>query len=433
VVKKRLSAAGLEVVAVRCAQPRRRRARISAPCAWKASRRPATRQTAASCRGRYLAVRTRGRWRLKSLNRRCAPSGAPSATRRPSLPAPPTQPGRSPQPPPAASGPRKLFGFNDNAVRAGLLTAERDAQLTTEVGADLHRLTFDWRWVEPQKGTLRLEAYDEIYRAMRARGVRPLFVLMFAPWWTWEPGVSCNQWAQECRYPPGRAHNDEWRRIARLLATRYPEAAGIEIWNEPNTPIFWHARPDVGRYTELLKEAHSAIKGANPDMKVITGGFANEDVNATGGAVSLPEFTRGVYQHGGKNHMDALGFHTYAGGLFLGAGSVIERSLGRIRGVRDSFGDSAKPLWITESGLSVTDPAIPLSETQQASGLAAVYRKLAAMRDVEAIVFHTLLSANRGPAHPETGYGVLRTNGSPRPAFCAIARERGRSSPESCG
>lgn len=197
-----------------------------------------------------------------------------------------------------AAAPSPRLGFNDNAVRGGQLSAGRDALLTERVGGQIHRLTFDWRWVEVNQGVYRLEAYDEIYRAMLARGIRPLFVLMFAPHWAWDRSVRCDRWRSDCRFPPAREHYQAWRRVARLLATRYRRAAGIEVWNEPNERIFWQPRPDPVRYAELLREAYGGVKAAHSRMPVISGWLTTR-ATSSGNAMSLADFASAVLGAGG--------------------------------------------------------------------------------------------------------------------------------------
>jgi polysaccharide biosynthesis protein PslG len=316
------------------------------------------------------------------------------------------------------------FGFNDNAVRSGRIDVVQDAALTAAAGADITRLTFDWRWVEPQPGVQWFDEYDQIYGAMLARGVRPVLILMLAPWWTWDPTVGCNQWAQDCRYPPGPAHYADWGRMAAQLAARYPEAAAIEVWNEPNISGFWQPRPDPVRYTQLLREAYLAVKRVNPRMPVVSGGVTNDDQTSPD-RISLADFTRAVYANGGKDYMDGLAFHPYS--RSAGAGSQFERDFATVRSVRDAFGDSRKPLWVTEVGLSTTgsDPGLSVTPEEQATALRAMYRAVAAMPDVKAMIVHELLDSGADPGNLESGFGVLRGDLSAKPAFWALSEERG--------
>ena len=325
--------------------------------------------------------------------------------------------------------PAPLFGFNDNAVRAGRIGAEANAQLTQRAGANITRLTFDWRWVEPQRGNRRFQAYDDIYRAMRARGIRPLLILMFAPSWALDPAVGCNQWAQDCRYPPAREHYPAWRSIAAELARRYPDAAGIEVWNEPNSSIFWRSGPDPARYTELLAETYRAVKAVAPTMPVVSGGLADAR-NVPGIGISLASFLKGMYLNGAAPFMDGIGIHPYPYTLDSGPGSRLQQNMKTYRYVRDYFGDKGKPFWATEIGLSSSNatPSLRLTDEQQATGLLSAYRALAGMADVRAVVVHELLQSGGDPGQVNSGWGVVRPDLTPRRAFCVLARERGRNS-----
>lgn len=429
-VRARISTGGAGPLAVRCS-PARPRAGIAR---WRciSTERPRVTGEPLVCKGRYLVSRRAGRMRVSRRTRRCSLARAivPPASGPPA----PRPPGESPGSRAAARTPRtaiepKLFGLNDNAV-PHLATAEEDAELNSRVGATTHRISVDWRWVERYPGVYSWGRTDEIYRADLARGIRPILLLLFAPTWALEDPAQCNQWLENCAYPPGRQHDDAWRNIAAMLATRYPEAAAIELWNEPNLAGFWSPAPDVGRYTELLKSGYEAIKEVNPAMPVLTGGFAGSPSSVKDGditvEVSLREFVQGVYEHGGKDFMDGIAFHPYPGGL---NDSFFFKSFDDVRFIRDAYGDREKPLWVTEIGLSTSGPPRPqlVTEAEQALGLRHFYRNLAKMPDVRASIFHTLIEPRGGDPEEdrEPGFGIMRANREPKPAFCALAQERG--------
>jgi hypothetical protein len=262
--------------------------------------------------------------------------------------------------------------------------------------------------------------YDRIYAALRAKGIRPLFILLFSPPWAWDPSVSCTSY---CMYPPGPAHYDDAGRMAALLATRYPEAAGIEIWNEPNLAFFWRPGPDPDAYTRLLKASYSAVKHANPRMPVVGGGL-NDVQNNSATANSLPDFLAAVYQLGGGPYMDAIGFHPYP---LATTNTLLRRSVDQVREILRNFHDTKKPLWATEVGLTTSDSRTPVSESAQADAVVSQYRALSAMPDVDMVLFHTLIEFGDGAGDPEFGYGILRPDFSPKPAYCALARAWGGS------
>ncbi len=393
---------------------------------WRCRWRAATRRTKAGrsrCSGLARVV-IRRRARVRHSRKRCRWVAERNAARRSPIPVPASPRPAPPEttgPTPPSTGKRPFFGFNDNAIRAGLISAADDAALTQRVGADVHRLTLDWRWLEPLRGKFNWTAYDEIYREMRARGIRPLFILMFSPTWALDPATPCSQWHYDCRLPPGRAHQADWERIAAMIAARYPEAAGVEIWNEPNETTFWQTGADPRRYAELLRGAYTAIKRVAPDMRVVGGGPSNRQ-HLEGTSMTQAEFLRRMYAAGAGGAMDALSVHPYPWAL---SQTLTLQSLDQAREARDAAGDRDVPLWVTEIGLSTGGfDRYAFSFNDQARGLTDLYRTLDSMDDVDAILFHTLLGADAGPGNREAGYAVLEPDRAAKPAYCALGRLR---------
>jgi hypothetical protein len=377
------------VTAVTCRREGRRGARaLRFRCRWR-TERAATRHRVRTCRGGRARVRKRGR-------RYSARAGGSSCgfRRIRSLP---------------------FFGYSDSyAVQT--LGADYSADLARKGGSDVLRLVLDWRETQPSPGVWRWDLYDRVYNALRARGARPLWIIGFAPRWAWPPGTSCT--GSSCLFPPGSAHDGAWREFARRVSQRYPEAAGIEVWNEPNLSVFWRPYPDAARFTRLLKLAHAAIKEARPSMPVIAGGFNNIQTTGNSG-IALETYLRSVYSHGAKGNMDAIGFHPYPVTL---DDALLDRSFAQARRVRGEFRDDS-PLWVTEIGLTTTGAGTAVTEQQQADGLVRLYRKIRSMNDVEAFLVHSLVEENRLLGEI-AGYGVLRArNQQPKLAYCMLALE----------
>ena len=349
------------------------------------------------------------------------PGGAAPAPRTPAAG------GRAPAIPsgPAGRDRPRLFGFNDNGIRAGQLTAAQDADLTARVGGNASRITMDWRWVEARRGTRDFHQYDPIYRELLARGIQPVWVVAFAPRWALDAGVTCNQWQQECRYPPAPEHLGAWRSFIAEVVKRYPASAAIEVWNEPNLQGFFHPVPDPVRYTTLLAHAYDAVQEVQPEMPVLGGGLGNNQTDRpAGGDVSLATFLDTMYRNGAAAKMDGISFHPYPISTFIGSDSLFVRSFAQVRAIRDRYGDSGKRLWITETGVSTTRPKPAFTDLQQAEVSVAMLRAVSVMPDVEAFMLHTLVEAPHGRPQPVIGYGILRRDLTPKPAYCALARER---------
>jgi hypothetical protein len=65
------------------------------------------------------------------------------------------------------------------------------------------------------------------------------------------------------------------------------------------------------------------------------------------------------------------------------------------------------------------------NDNDQAQMLDKMYRELAGMKDVRATLFHTLIDPSVfAITSPEFGYGTMRTDLTPKPAYCTVAALR---------
>jgi GH35 family endo-1,4-beta-xylanase len=230
--------------------------------------------------------------------------------------------------------------------------------------------------------------------------------------------VKCQ--GEQCRFPPAPEFYGDWRRVNATLATRYPKAAGIEIWNEPNESSAWNYTADPGAYLDLLREGYKAIKAANPSMQVISGGLSNRQETG-GGNLSLAEYVQRLFAGGAAQYMDGIGVHPYVQRDDLDG---LDKTLDLVRGLRPRD----LPIWVTEVGVTDTGPkdgTFYASDDEQAHVDATAYRMFRGQADVKAILIHTLIDPTDDAGDPESGFGVLRGDLSEKPAYCALARETG--------
>ena len=319
--------------------------------------------------------------------------------------------------PAQAGAAARFFGFNDNAPLTHDLTVDQDARLLAKSGANSARITLDWTWVEQSEGTLNLSLYDPIYHAWLSRGIRPVFIITgspqwaWPPWWTW-PDLNYCFSGGPCHVAPDPSKDGEWAHFAAAVAARYPRAAAIEVWNEPNLRTFFATGPDPVRYTQLLRLAYTAIKRVNPSMTVLGGSLASVfgDERSTDAWSAMP-FLNAIYANGAAGLMDGLSIHAYPHDH--GAADV----LGTVNDARQATGGKM-PLWVTEVGASTTGG---WTDASQAALLRLTVAGLMRAADVVAVYVHTLIDPQAIPASdPEHGYGVLRSATDPKPAFCNL-------------
>jgi polysaccharide biosynthesis protein PslG len=325
----------------------------------------------------------------------------------------------------------KVFGFNEDPD-------PRVFALQDSLNMPVRRVSIPWGSVETSRGVWSWGQFDTAYKAMLDAHLRPLIVAGTAPCWA-HAESPCNPAA-----PPAPSFDSAWADYVRRLAARYPEAIGIEVWNEPNiSPSFQPVDP--ARYTALLKEAYGAVKRVDPKMKVISGGLFASDASGSYGMAD-GQFLAAMYAAGAKGFMDAIGAHPYP--IVTGSDGATrydpagtEQDLDRLRAVRDAAGASSTPIWITEMGVSTqTVPGSPpgATEAQQADYLIRLVHDAQADSDVPVVLIHRLVDVpapNTGPfpyvtppvpgqgGTVESGFGVFRADGKPKPSACALSRE----------
>ncbi len=258
---------------------------------------------------------------------------------------------------------------------------------------------------------------------MLARGIRPLWVLFEAPCWAQDKSAGCNPTQ---RYRPTAKHYGDMARFAALAARRYPEALGIEVWNEENTKLFWGAKPEPAEYASMLKQVAPAIRAANPDMPVISGGLASS-YTSDKNSMSTVTFLKKIYKRKAPQVADAIGIHAYPKKAyhqdFIGS---IRIRLAKTQRVKKKRGEAGKPIWITEIGVSTTGKQA-YTPDQQANALTRIYTLFRRIDGVPipVLIFHRFVDVPTGGFSAEAGYGVLNKQDKPKPAYCAVAEARG--------
>ena len=321
------------------------------------------------------------------------------------------------------SAPAPYFGYNEEWDDPAKFSAAASG------GADISRVVVSWSAVERRPGQMNWEGYDLIYERLVATGLRPVWVLADAPCWAWsKKSKRCSDEKTIAR-PPTREHDDDWAAFAAELVERYPETVAIQSWNEPNLVDFWKPRPNPERAAEITAAANEAVKEVDPDVTVLFGGLAPlYETIPKKREIAYDEFLRDAYKAVGRGHWDAVAMHPFP--RFRNRDGFlddIEEHLGRVRVALKKSKARGTPIWVTEIGLSTAGP-FPYTPEQQAEGLVRIYERLSSMPDVPAVIVHRLVDVAESD-RAEAGWGVVRADGEPKPAYCALAQARGRTCP----
>jgi len=279
-------------------------------------------------------------------------------------------------------------------------------------------IRFDIEWSHIQAGgpsEYNWNNYDILIKAIKAHNLKPLGLVIFTPEWARAAGcigVKC---------PP---HDpNQFATFMAALASRYKnDVQHWEVWNEPNNVGFWAGGSDCNAYTALLKASYPAIKSANPNAIVITGGLApmpNNDLNMT-----RIDFLDCIYKNGGKNYFDVVADHPYtfpqlSSGGETNAWAQMSITNPSLRSIMEANGDSSKKIWLTEVGTPTNgpDPYWYVSEEKQALMIKDTIKSYREYDWVGPLFWYTLRDEATSTSTIENFFGLKRFDGSKKPAY----------------
>jgi hypothetical protein len=242
--------------------------------------------------------------------------------------------------------------------------------------------------------------------------------------------VDAPEWAMKAGGAVAPEHYGAFANFAAAAVQQYPNIRIWEIWNEPNHSAFWPG-PSGRDYAAMLNTVSARIHGIDPGAIVIGGALAA--VPDAGGVIDPAAFLREMYRNGARASMNAVSVHPYCywqaargscPGNAPGWAAAFAAS-NSVRRVMDDNGDGGKALWVTEMGAAskggpggygAVDPVV-FTEEQQADHVSAAY---GAFRDVRGpkgpMFWYRPADTCADPGHNECFFGLLRTDGSEKPA-----------------
>jgi polysaccharide biosynthesis protein PslG len=301
------------------------------------------------------------------------------------------------------------------------------------MGAQIVR--FDVNWVSIQAGgptSYNWAPFDAVVQGLNARGMKALGVIAYTPAWARPAGTTD-------KHPPTNVA--DYANFCEATARRYAPLGvhNWEIWNEPNITTFFQPKPDVAKYTAMLKACYPRIKAVDPSATVISAGNSPAGrYNAPCGTTACPNinpinFLEGIYANGGGGYFDAVGHHPYS---FPNPPSVIAdwnpwyQMFGTnpsLRSVMAAHGDSAKKIWATEWGAPTNGPAGSgfVTEAVQASHLTEAYALFGSYPWAGPLFVHDFQDDGTSTSTREHFFGLIRYDWSPKPSYVAYKNAAG--------
>jgi hypothetical protein len=295
----------------------------------------------------------------------------------------------------------------------------RELDQATAVGSAWIRIDLNWAVVQ-QAGpaSYNWAPIDRVVQAARARSLSVLGTIVYTPAWARPAGQSSASAAP--------ANPADFAAFAKMVAARYAPLGvhAFEIWNEPNISGFWLPKPDATAYTALLRAAYPAIKQADPQAVVVTGGTSPATDDGTN--IAPVTFLQRVYTAGGRGYFDAVGHHPYCWPALPGdaqswsAWYQMYGSSPSLRSVMEAAGDGGKQIWATEFGAPTNGPSGSyVSESAQATAVIKAYELFGAYGWAGPLFWYATRDLGATTDTRENFFGLIRLDFSPKPAYGA--------------
>lgn len=297
-------------------------------------------------------------------------------------------------------------------------------------GAKWVRFDFNWTLIQPDNASqYKWDQYDALVATAQKHQLFVLGILDFTP--AWARATVCAD-SDKC-YP---ANNQRFADFAKTVANRYKDR-GLhywEIWNEPNNPQFWQPKADPAGYTRLLQAASQSLRAADKNAYIITAGLSPQETNSM--SYTPIDFLTGMYKAGAKGSFDAVADHPYT--FPLSPKSAVSHAWNQmadpktsLRQVMLSNGDQDKKIWITEYGSPTGGPGpnstienpnldqhpYKVDEALQAKLLSDAFELYKSYNWVGPFMYYSYQDAGTTPDTNENFFGLVRADGSQKPAY----------------
>jgi len=328
---------------------------------------------------------------------------------------------------------RQMAGLNAHLMWSDVSASEQDGQLEqiADAGAGIARVDVGWSSLE-QNAKGRYEQWylgklDTLVDSAERHGVKLLLTLTDSPCWASSAPESLKQGCQGrwwergvTEYPPidPGSFGDAAAYVARRWGDRI---AALEIWNEPNNEIFLRTQDPARDYGRLLRAAYPRVKAERPRLPVLAGTFALAD----------EKFLEQLYDDGGiAGNYDGLAWHPYthpysprARASRAGVESSFRDGADALRRIMRKHGDRRAELWATEAGATTcadrADERCVDADTQ-ARWIRDYVEVARDMPWLRALIVYNLRDKGTDPNDVEQGFGLVRSDFSPKPSFAAF-------------
>ncbi len=309
-----------------------------------------------------------------------------------------------------------------------------------DLGVGWVKQQVDWNSIEVAPEQYRWDELDRFVEQAWSRGLHILLSVARAPGFSRpEPIVEDG--------PP--ADFAIFNRFMWELSSRYRgRVAAYELWNEPNLAREWRGHDlSAENFVELIREGAGGVRQGDPVALIVSGAPGPTGIDDKVNAIDDRAYLRAMIAAGVGDWVDAIGAHPYgaanppderfADAAHHATGYTDHPSfffLDTLEDYRAILSEAGldKPIWITEFGWPSIDGFGPVEtpgweyarEVGEADQAAYLARAIELRRERAWLgpmfVWNLNVAWLLGPVRPESAYGLIRPDGSFRPAYVRL-------------
>jgi len=280
--------------------------------------------------------------------------------------------------------------------------------LMKKAGVGFIRQDFLWQDIEAHPGRFDFRKYDPLVELLIENNIQILGVLHYSTDWA----GACKAW--NC------APKDiqQFVNYACNVIERYKDKIKYwEIWNEPDSSIYWKPQDGLKSYCQLLKEVYIAAKKIDPGCQILNGGLS----------AGLSSVNR-LYDNGAGPYFDILNIHIFENPLNPHSIKAVIAYPQLAHKVMSRNGDAHKKIWITEIGCPGVRKGLKVNnwwmgrnpnESEQAGWLRLIFSELLKDKNVERIFWAFFRDCKDHWGNGIDYFGLLRWDFFPKPTFKA--------------
>lgn len=311
-----------------------------------------------------------------------------------------------------------------------------------DLGVGWIKQQVDWNSIEYEPERYRWDELDRFVDRAQSHGLKIMLSVARAP------GFSRPEPRDEDGPP---SDFTVFHRFMLALSSRYRgRVAAYELWNEPNLSREWRGFPLGGEaFVGLIQQGASGVREGDPNAVIVSGAPGVTGIDDKINAIDDRVYLREMIAADVADWVDAIGAHPYGA-----ANPPDERAsdpahkasaynnhpsfffLDTIEDYHALLSQAGidKPVWITEFGWPSIDRfgnvqtpgweyAREVTEKDQAAYL---LRAIELRRERPWLgpmfIWNLNVAWLLGPDRPESAYGLIRPDGSPRPAYQQLQR-----------